>query len=281
MAEKFPFEVLWLAPEYLHEILIAELSDLGFDTFWESPEGLRAYCLDSPKPALMDAIAQKYTQDTQVLSYRIQSTKAQEWEPAQKSPRASFILGEQLYVGPPETNAPPTYKNSLRIRGALAFGDGDHPSTRLILEAMLDFPMAEQKVLDIGTGTGILALLAEQKGAQSIDALDNNPWAMEIAQENLRLNQSKKILLYQGYTQDVALRPPYDCILANLNFQVLAEELAYYTTLLSVGGHIFLGGFQVKDGEALRRILLGAGLVLVQEQKQGPWLHWIARKPRH
>ncbi len=275
---KFPFEVRWEVPENLNELLIAELSELGFDTFWESPEGLRAYCPEEPPTTLLDSLAQKYAQDGQALSYHIESTEAQSWGPAKEDHSHRFTLSDRLYVGPPEEEIPGDFAYTLYIRGALAFGNGQHPSTRLMLEALLDFPLENAKVLDIGTGTGILALLAEQKGAQSVEALDNNPWAIAIAQENLRLNHAQTIQLYQGYAQDIILSPPYDCMLANLNFHVLAQELPFYSTLLSPGGYIFLGGFQEKDQATLGQILLDNQLEKLAEKKSSPWLNWMARK---
>lgn len=278
MSSEYPFEVLWDAPEALHEILIAELGDIGFDTFWESPEGLRAYSSEAPKVELLESLIQQYASQDRPISYRVQSTHSKLWEPAQEGTFGNFCLLDTLYVCSPEDVLPQQYPIELKIKGALAFGDGRHPSTRLMLEAMLAFPFKQKKVLDIGTGTGILALVAEKMGAHRVDALDNNPWALEISRGNLHLNQSSRITLYPGYTHEVSLSPPYDCILANLNFEALAQELGYFSTLLQAGGHLFLGGFQQKDQNPIRQMIGSHSMEFVQESQTGLWLNWLVQR---
>src|SRR5690606_15656315 len=133
------------------------------------------------------------------------------------------------------------------------------PTTRLMIRAQLDLDHQEKRVIDAGCGTAILSAMASKLGAAEIDAVDPDEWSVINGEENARLNECDNITLYHGLTREQYLPQPFNIILANINKNVLMEDMDWYAQRLRPGGHLLLSGFYDADVPALRDRVASAG----------------------
>ncbi len=251
------------------DLLVAELSVQGYESFWEMPEELRAYIPEEIfSEKVLNTIVAKYA----LPSYSIQSVDPQQWDLAQKDHQEFLVIEEQCLIRPPDFQAKRSYPYEILMEARLAFGSGQHDSTALCLAQQLAIEHQDKYVLDIGCGSAILSILAEQRGAKHVDAIDNNPWAIAVSQENLALNQCQKIHLQIADMSEAKLQSHYDLILANLNADVFRQEFSHYPAYLSGNGLILLSGFMEKDEAVIHTLAETSGLILQQRSQQNGWL---------
>ncbi|HAA15405.1 MAG TPA: hypothetical protein DCE41_28385, partial [Cytophagales bacterium] len=162
--------------EQLAEVLIAELSLLGYESFWESDEGLRAYVpADLFDERALLPLSQQYG-----VAFQKQAASVGEWSPAEEDQHPPIWLAEgKVYIRNQQQPPEPTAPISLVIESKLSFGSGHHPSTALCVDWIMQQAWSDQTVLDVGTGSGILALLADRHTQGTVEGFDNNPWAIE------------------------------------------------------------------------------------------------------
>ncbi len=252
------------------DILIAELDNLGYNSFAEEETGLKAYIRteDYKKEDLLDLIAvREYGDSMTIESTRLEDKNWNEiWEsgfdPVDVSPlcriRAPF-------------HQPSDRPYELVIQPKMSFGTGHHPTTHLMMEFLLEESFADAQVLDMGCGTGILAILAEKRGAGQIDAADIDPWCIENTRENLQLNrsQSVRVMPVEEWERSEAR---YSHILANINRNVLIAQLPVYRRRLKPGGSLFLSGFYLEDLALMDRHAADWGLEREKEKSKNNWV---------
>jgi len=243
------------------EILIAELGLAGFESFVENDKGLTAYIQksDHTMTILDDIYALKNKEFT--ISYTQEEIEQvnwnQEWEknfkPIQvdnlvciRAPFHSRSLGTKL-------------KYDIVIEPKMSFGTGHHETTHMMVQHLLGIDIKNKKVLDMGCGTGILAIFSEMKGAQSIDAIDIDTWCYENSLENCERNHCKQISVYNG-DASILIDKKYDLIIANINRNILLMDIKIYANCLNDKGILLLSGFyreeiSVIDAEASKHNL--------------------------
>ncbi|MEO1653406.1 MAG: 50S ribosomal protein L11 methyltransferase [Bacteroidota bacterium] len=256
----------------LMEILIAELEQLGFESFWEEDKILRAYISsDQFSEEKLRKLMGRY-QEQGITHFSWTTLQAKTWLKAREDRYPPLYIKNQLLVIDPSDTfqARPPYQ--IQILTALSFGSGAHPSTELCLRMMLEISFERSSILDLGCGTGVLALLAELMGGAYILAMDNNPWAIEVCRENLKINQSTKIDLRLGSIASLSKGEKFDFILANLNASVLEKELHLYPDFLAPNAQIILGGYMEKDKGAIDGIATRASLLKIQERTKEGWI---------
>ncbi|MCL3782068.1 50S ribosomal protein L11 methyltransferase [Prolixibacteraceae bacterium JC049] len=259
--------------EALGEVMVAELSLQGFESFWESEEGLRGYIEEDVfDEAKMLELKKQYG-----IHYQLQNVNSASWDVALNDHFQSIEISENCIVRSSQTTET-NHKYQLVVDPKLAFGSGEHPSTWLCLKMQLEMDHFNKKVVDIGTGSGILAIMAEKCGAAEIDAFDNNPWAIEIMQETLQLNASKKINVMAGEQDDINLQAPYNLALGNLNASVLLEYLPQFIELVENGGQMLLSGYMEKDKDAIHELAANSGLSLLKESEKDNWIAALFEK---
>ena len=156
----------------------------------------------------------------------------------------------------------------------MSFGTGHHQTTFMMLQHLLDMDLEGASVLDMGCGTGVLAVLAEKKGAAPIDAIDIEPWCYENTKENALLNNCISIRAHQG-DSSLLVDKKYDVIIANINKNVLIKDMSVYSFCLNTGGTLLLSGFYTSDLEDIQNSCEGAQLEYVSHlEKQ----NWVAAK---
>lgn len=284
---------LQLSPDYV-DIFTAELAELGFDSFVETDEGLNAYIIetDFQEAALHELIA-KYTSQT-TIAYEVASLEKRNWnaewerdyEPIevanQVRVRASFHAGNRI-------GSPDSFRYDIVIDPKMSFGTGHHETTAMMLEQQLGLDFAGSTVLDVGCGTGILAILAAQMGAKAVLAFDIEEWAVENARENAQVNHCSQITVFQGTIDDI--NPPnalpdwtpavFDVVLANINRNVLLREIPIYTDLLTTGGYLLVSGFYEHDAADIEQKARESGLSLVKGMVLREWTSLLFQRSDH
>jgi ribosomal protein L11 methyltransferase len=153
----------------------------------------------------------------------------------------------------------------------MSFGTGHHETTSMVLESQLQYEHRDKSVLDVGTGTGILSILAYQKGARRIDATDIDEWSIKNCHENFELNKVKNYRIHQGEIKNLTLEPSYDMVLANINKNIIISEIEHYAKLLKNGGRMLLSGFLVEDTEIIKEYSAKYDLILCASLKKNKW----------
>jgi len=252
------------------EILIAELGALGFDSFEETSTGLNAYiqtkdCYENILDNVFALSSPEF--DITFTSSEIEQVNWNaEWEknfePIQVDNKVSVIAPFHEKSG---------LEYEIVIEPKMSFGTGHHETTHLMLKHLLELDLANKSVLDMGTGTGILAIFAEMKGAQPIDAIDIDEWCFINTEENVEKNNCKHITAYQG---DASLlqTQKYDVIIANINRNILLNDMDVYNNCLNDGGKLLLSGFYTQDIPFLEERTKDLGLTIQKTYTRNNWI---------
>ncbi len=238
------FEIDPLLPA--REVLIAELAEKGFESFVETENGLMAYIQE---PDYNDDLLR----DLDVMQWPDQQVRCssvlipdENWNAEWEKNFEPIEVDDRCYVRAPFHSARHDFPFEIVIEPRMSFGTGHHATTWLVLREMTDMDMKGKEVLDMGSGTGVLAILAEKMGAGLIDAIDIDDWAYENAIENIQRNQCTRITCKKGDANLLGERI-YSVILANINRNILTRDAAAYERVLETGGDILLSGFYTAD----------------------------------
>ena len=252
------------------EILIAQLSQLGFDSFQEHENGISAY-VDSKISSEIDL------KDIQILnteefkiSFEITSVEKQNWNIKWESNFEPIYVDNICCVRAP-FHPKSDYKYDLVIEPKMSFGTGHHETTSMMISFILANEFTNSSVCDIGSGTGVLAILAEQRGANKIDAIDIDNWCYLNSLENIERNNSKNINVYEGEVEKLKnLR--YDSIFANINLNVLLNDISTYAKMLNKNGVLYLSGFYKKDINKIEQEAKNSSLKLIETKQKNDWV---------
>ncbi len=261
---------LRLSPDYT-DILTAELAELGFESFVETDEGLNAYIIepDFDEQALQELIA-KYASQT-AIAYEVNSLEKRNWNAEWERNYEPIEVADQVRVRASFHELDARFRYDIVINPKMSFGTGHHETTAMMLEQQLGLDFTGTAVLDVGSGTGILAILAAKMGAKKVLAFDIEEWAVENARENTELNGCPQITVFQGTINDVDLANQYDIVLANINRNVLLAEIPTYTSLLTKNGHLVVSGFYEHDAPDIEQKAVEAGLVMTNRATTNQW----------
>lgn len=261
---------LRLSPDYT-DILTAELAELGFESFVETDEGLNAYIIEPnfDEQALLELIA-KYASQT-AIAYDVNSLEKRNWNAEWERNYESIEVANQVRVRASFHELDARFRYDIVINPKMSFGTGHHETTAMMLEQQLGLNFAGTTVLDVGSGTGILAILAAKMGATKVLAFDIEEWAVENARENTELNNCPQITVFQGTIDDVDPTNQYDIIVANINRNVLLAEIPIYTGLLTKNGHLVVSGFYEHDAPDIEGKATEAGLVMTNRATTNQW----------
>lgn len=227
------------------EILIAELGNIGFESFVETENGVTAYIQKNDWNA-------EILETVFVLSSKEFSINYNQKEVAQTNWNAEWEKNfEPIQVdGLVSIRAPfhnnPNLKYDIVIEPKMSFGTGHHETTHMMVQHLLNLNLKNKKVLDMGCGTGILAIFAEMKGAKPLDAIDIDNWCYENSLENVTRNNCKNISVYEG-DSSLLINKKYNVIIANINRNILLMDMEIYTNCLEEKGILLLSGFYEED----------------------------------
>ncbi len=256
--------------EALKEILIAELSLLDYDSMMETEEGLEAYIDKSlySEDTLTDVI-KKYSDED--ISFEVQAVVSRNWNEEWEKNYDPIQVGSQIYVRATFHEPEPDVPFEIDINPRMSFGTGHHATTYLMLKNQLEINHQNKRILDAGTGTGILAIMAEKLGAKEVIAYDNNSWSIENAPENLELNNCTNVHIKEGTIDSLSLQGQFDVILANINKNVLMEEMNRYAAYLVNDGALILSGFYHQDEADIVERAMAYGLTKSLSTIRNDW----------
>ena len=233
--------------EDFREILQAELAEVGFSSFGDTEKGFEAYAepTDFDKLAFDDVITRYHKAAS--IKYELGKVPRRNWNKEWESNYEPILVNDSCAVRATFHPPMPEYEHEIVITPKMSFGTGHHQTTRLMLRHQLEVDHVGKKVLDVGCGTGILAIMASKLGATEVKACDIDEWAVENSRENFELNNCRNIEVRPGTLKESAFEGSYDIILANINKNVLLEEIAYYVQFLKEEGTLLLSGFYEAD----------------------------------
>jgi ribosomal protein L11 methyltransferase len=263
---EFDFRIDPIIP--FRDVVLAYIEDLSFDSFEEYPGGLKAYTTEaSLEPDYVLSLLEELRGEASIEIVRTE-IETKNWNEEWEKNFNPIRVHDQILIHAPFHLIDESFPHRIIIEPKMSFGTGHHSTTWLMCEMILGLDLKNKTVLDMGSGTGVLAILAEQRGASSVDAIDIDEWAFENCKENLERNGSSHIQAYMGNAELLAGKS-YDIILANINRNILVNDQAIYSSCLASGGEILLSGFYRSDVP----IILSAfsNYDLVKESEQNDW----------
>lgn len=256
---------------------MAELGETQYDSFLETDEGLEAYAEQAHfDQSQLEKILQRYGIVT--TDYRVQTVEEKNWNVEWEKHFEPIIVNNKCLVRATFHQIDKSYPYEIIIDPKMAFGTGHHATTYLMLQWQLELEHQGKSILDAGCGTAVLAIMAKKRGAAQITAFDNNEWAVNNSQENLELNQCLDIRLFLGTIQKVSAEQSADLILANINRNVLLEEMDLYAQQLAPKGNLLLSGFLEADQTLIDQRAAQAGLQSVGVKYHNGWVALLLKK---
>lgn len=241
----FEYKFIVNPKEPATEILIAELANAGFESFVENDNGLLAYIQQKDwNDHIIDNI--QILRSTEFdISYQKNAIRQTNWNKEWESNFEPIQVDEIVSIRAP-FHKDPNLKYDIVIEPKMSFGTGHHETTHMMIQHLIELNLENKKVLDMGCGTGILAIFSELKGAQEIDAIDIDEWCYENSIENCNRNECKKINVHQG-DATLLVDKKYDIIIANINRNILLMDIRTYAKCLNEKGILLLSGFYEED----------------------------------
>ena len=234
------------------EILMAELGFAGFDSFVETPKGVLAYIQKKDHYSSILEDIQILKNDQFSINYHTEEIMPQNWNAKWESNFKPINVDNRCYVRA-SFHSPGLVDFDIVIEPKMSFGTGHHETTYMMLEYILDSDFNNKTVLDMGCGTGVLAILSEKKGAVSIDAVDIDAWSYQNTLENIKGNSCHKIKVSMGDTHAIKSKK-FDIIMANINRNVLLIDIPVYSACLNPKGFLFLSGFYKRDLPSIQEV---------------------------
>jgi len=264
------------AEDHHQDLLIDELAGLGFDTFEETDQGFKAYIpSDDFDKAEVDERLGFYS-DMVDFSYEVNLIPQRNWNELWESNFKPIELGDKVRIRATFHEPKPEFPYEIIIDPKMAFGTGHHDTTCLMMETMLENTVEGKKVLDMGCGTGILAILAGMLKAESLTAIDYDMLCYKSTIENAALNHIKGIHVLCGSKEEIP-DEEFDLILANINRNILIDQMHRYAEVLKTGGHIYFSGFyETPDLAIIKEEAAKHGLQYESHKVSGN--HWVAAK---
>ena len=260
--------------EVVNDVLSAVLADAGFESFVEQPDGLLAYIQQSlyDEASVEAAISEFPIPDT-AIEYSFVEAEDKDWnEEWEKNFFQPIVIGNRCVIHSTFHHDVPEAEYDIAINPQMAFGTGHHETTSLVIGEILDSDMSGKKVLDMGCGTSILAILARMKGAASCTAIDIDDWCVRNSIENIELNGVDEIEVYLGDASILADKGPFDMVIANINRNILLADMQHYVARMNEGATLLMSGFYVDDIPLIKAEAERLGLTFNGYKEKNRWV---------
>ena len=264
----FYFKVYPLQPAV--EILIAELGYAGFESFIETEEGVTAYIQKNDWHEDILGDIQILNSSEFEISYTFDEIAQTNWNAEWEKNFKPIVVDDVCAVRAPFHEKFDT-KYDIIIEPKMSFGTGHHETTHMMIQHILKNDFGDKSVLDMGCGTGVLAILTEMKGAKPIDAVDYDNWCYLNSLENVERNDCKHITVIEG-DASVLQGKNYDVIIANINRNILLQDMGTYVSCLNKGGMLFLSGFYSEDTPVIRQSCENHLLKFEEKLERNNWV---------
>ncbi|WP_316747951.1 50S ribosomal protein L11 methyltransferase [Pedobacter gandavensis] len=258
--------------EYQQDLLISDLAEIGFNTFEDTENGFDAFIdLDSYALENLTEVLERYKEELEI-TYAVTEIAAENWNEEWEKNFEPLIIDEQCYVRATFHQSQPQYQYEIVIDPKMAFGTGHHQTTTMMMQYILSTDVQGKTILDMGCGTGILAILAAKKGAASLVAIDNDDVCYLSTLENSELNGITNLTAACGGKETIP-QQTFDIILANINRNILLDQIPTYAKVLAPGGTIFFSGFyETPDLDMIKTACEALQIRYVDHKKIGEWV---------
>lgn len=266
------FEYSFTAPssDIQHDILITMLADMGFDSFMDEDRGLKAYCTDDNRDdsAVENLLADPAFFDIHLL--KVEEMPDKDWNELWEVSYQPVVVNERCRVRAPFHQPDPSFEFDLVIEPKMSFGTANHETTAQIIQLMLETDFQGKEVLDMGSGTAVLAILAKKLGSTRTVAIDNDEWAFRNAFTNEGLNGISDIEIVLG--DALSIKGMFDVVLANINRNILLRDMHHYVEAMRHDAHIFFSGFYTEDLGSIKAEAERLGLSYCRHLSRNNWV---------
>lgn len=266
------FEYTFTAPssDIQHDMLTTMLAEIGFDSFMDEDYALKAYCSTDSRDdmAVESLLLDPAFADLRLL--KVEEMPDKDWNELWEASYQPVVVNERCRVRAPFHEPDPSFEFDLVIEPKMSFGTANHETTAQIIQLMLETDFQGKEVLDMGSGTAVLAILAKKLGAGHTVAIDNDEWAYRNAFTNVDLNGVSDIDIILG--DALSIQGQYDVVLANINRNILLRDMHYYVEAMKPGAHIFFSGFYSEDLEHIKGEAERLGLHYERHLTRNNWV---------
>ena len=255
---------------YFADILVAKLNEIEFESYAEDENGVKAYVQTQllNKDAVKEIISE--ISELTELSFIISKVKQENWNAQWESNYTPVFINKTCVIRAHFHNAMPDVRHEIIITPKMSFGTGHHETTSLMMNEMLELNFKGKSVLDMGSGTGVLAILASKLGAVNLVGIDFDKWAFKNAKKNTVLNNISNIHLIHGDVNAIG-NAKYDVILANINRNIILNDIEIYVGAMADAAIILLSGFLEEDVPLILERTEQLGLQLVVSKNKNKW----------
>ena len=266
------FEYTFTAPssDIQHDMLTTMLAEIGFDSFMDEGRFLKAYCSAECRDdvAVESLLSEPSFSDLRLLT--VEEMPDKDWNELWEASYQPVVVNERCRVRAPFHEPDPNFEFDLVIEPKMSFGTANHETTAQIIQLMLETDFRGKAVLDMGSGTAVLAILAKKLGAAHTIAIDNDEWAYRNAFTNCELNCISEIEIILG--DALAIKGEFDVVLANINRNILLRDMHYYVAAMKPEAHIFFSGFYTEDLDSIKAEAERLGLRYCRHLSRNNWV---------
>ena len=266
------FEFTFTTPssDIQHDILTTMLAEIGFDSFMDEDLFLKAYCSEDQRDdaAVADLLNEPAFSDVQLLN--VEAMPEKDWNELWEASYQPVVVNERCRVRAPFHEPDPKFEFDLVIEPKMSFGTANHETTAQIIQLMLETGFQGKAVLDMGSGTAVLAILAKKLGAARTVAIDNDEWAYRNAFTNTELNGISDIEIVLGDAS--AIQGEFDIVLANINRNILLRDMQHYVAAMLPEARIFFSGFYTEDLPSIQTEAERLGLHYCRHLSRNNWV---------
>lgn len=258
--------------DYIKDILSAELAEIGFESFVDIEKGLQAFCPQNLfDENSMESLIANFPFEAKI-HYQITPVKAQNWnEEWEKNYFEPIVIGSDCVIRSSFHKNVPKATYDILIDPRMSFGTGHHETTSLMIAYMLELELSGKSLLDMGCGTAVLAILAAMKGARPVMGIDIDEWAYENSLDNIKLNGYEQIVIKQGGAELLDTLS-FDIVFANINRNILLNDMASYIACLPSDGELFMSGFYKEDIPVIEAKAKELGMRLLGFKEKNNWV---------
>lgn len=260
------------------DLLAALSAEAGFETFEENDEGLTAWVQKEQfDKDILDEVIATFPLVGTTIEYTIEDAEDRNWnEKWEETGWEPIVIDDKCIIHDTHHPSPATQQPSsmldITIDAKLAFGTGNHETTRMIVRELMNYDLEGKRVLDCGCGTGILSIVACKRGAKEAVGYDIDEWSVENARHNAELNGVNNIEILHGNASVIShISGVFDIVMANINRNILLEDMAAMREVVNPGGEIILSGFYTEDGMALAERAGHLGMRLLRTDSENNW----------
>ena len=259
--------------ETVNDVVSALAGDIGFESFVECEGGIQAYIQQALfNKEVLDEMISEFPIPNAKVEYTVKEAEDKNWnEEWEKNFFQPIIIGNRCVIHSTFHQDVPKAEYDIVINPQMAFGTGHHETTSLIIEELLDSELKDKSLLDMGCGTSILAILARMRGARPCTAIDIDEWCVRNSIENIELNHVDDIAVSQGDASSLTGKGPFDVIIANINRNILLNDMKQYVACMHTDSELYMSGFYVDDITAIREEAEKNGLTFVHYKEKNRW----------